>query len=76
MAPLAVRRQTLAAMKLVVLCVVGLRPRDLVHAPALRALGERGFTAPMRTVFPAVTCSVQATWLTGLLPSAHGSKCA
>lgn len=60
-------------MKLLVLCVVGLRPKDLVHAPALRALGADGFTAPLRTVFPAVTCTVQASFLTGLLPRGHGA---
>jgi predicted AlkP superfamily pyrophosphatase or phosphodiesterase len=59
-------------MKLLVLNVVGLRPKDLAHAPRLRALADRGFAAPMTTVFPAVTCSVQATWLTGRLPRDHG----
>jgi predicted AlkP superfamily pyrophosphatase or phosphodiesterase len=60
------------AMKLLVLNVVGLRPKDLAHAPNLRRLGEEGMAAPMQTVFPAVTCSVQATWLTGGLPRDHG----
>ena len=60
-------------MKLLVVIAVGLRPRDLAHAPVLRGLGEHGFTAPLDTVFPAVTCSVQATFLTGLLPSGHGA---
>jgi predicted AlkP superfamily pyrophosphatase or phosphodiesterase len=55
-----------------VLDVVGLRLSDLPDAPALRAIGARGFTAPLRTVFPAVTCTVQATWLTGRLPRDHG----
>jgi predicted AlkP superfamily pyrophosphatase or phosphodiesterase len=59
-------------MKLLVLNVVGLRPKDLSNAPRIRALADRGFVAPMTTVFPAVTCSVQATWLTGLLPRDHG----
>ena len=59
-------------MKLLVLDVVGLRPRDLAHAPRLRALADRGFVAPLRTVFPAVTCTVQATFLTGRLPREHG----
>jgi predicted AlkP superfamily pyrophosphatase or phosphodiesterase len=59
-------------VKLLVLDVVGLRPKDLAHAPALRALGAAGVTAPLRTVFPALTCSVQASWLTGLAPSGHG----
>src|SRR5690606_16957927 len=40
--------------------------------PHLRSIAEGGFLAPMETVFPAVTCTVQATWLTGLLPAAHG----
>lgn len=60
-------------MKLLVLDVVGLRPDDLALAPNLRALGQRGFVAPMTTVFPAVTCTVQATWLTGGLPRQHGA---
>ncbi|MGA0869004.1 MAG: alkaline phosphatase family protein, partial [Planctomycetota bacterium] len=59
-------------MKLLVLDVVGLRPKDLAHAPNLRALGESGFASPMRTVFPAVTCTVQASWLTGRAPRDHG----
>lgn len=59
-------------MKLLVLDVVGLRPKDLADAPNLRALADRGFAAPLRTILPAVTCSVQATWLTGKLPSEHG----
>jgi len=59
-------------MKLLVLDVVGLRPRDLVHAPKLSAVACDGFMAPMATVFPAVTCSVQASWLTGLMPRDHG----
>ncbi len=60
-------------MKLLVILAVGLRPKDLAHAPILRGLGEHGFTAPLDTVFPAVTCTVQATFLTGLLPSGHGA---
>ena len=60
-------------MKLVVLDVVGLRPKDLAHAPALRELGNRGCMAPLETVFPAVTCTVQASFLTGSLPREHGA---
>ena len=59
-------------MSLVVLDVVGLTPRALADMPNLRALGERGFTAGLDTVLPAVTCSVQSTFLTGELPSGHG----
>lgn len=59
-------------MKLLVLDVVGLRPKDLGQAPNLARVAERGFAAPMTTVFPAVTCSVQATFLTGTRPAEHG----
>ncbi|MGE0144335.1 MAG: alkaline phosphatase family protein [Planctomycetota bacterium] len=59
-------------MKLLVLDVVGLRVKDLAHAPRLRALGESGFTAPLQTVFPAVTCTVQASFLTGRTARDHG----
>jgi predicted AlkP superfamily pyrophosphatase or phosphodiesterase len=60
-------------VKLLVAIAVGLRPKDLAHAPVLRGLGDHGFTAPLDTVFPAVTCTVQASFLTGLPPSAHGA---
>ena len=63
---------TLSAMKLLVLDVVGLRWKDLALAPGLRGLGDEGFAAPMTTVFPAVTCTVQGSWLTGAWPSDHG----
>lgn len=59
-------------MKLIVVIAVGLRPKDLAHAPVLRGLGDHGFAAPLDTVFPAVTCTAQATFLTGLPPSGHG----
>ena len=57
---------------LVVLDVVGLTPRLLAHMPRLRAVAETGFQAALGTVLPAVTCSVQATFLTGAPPSEHG----
>jgi predicted AlkP superfamily pyrophosphatase or phosphodiesterase len=60
-------------VKLLVILAVGLRPKDLQHAPVLRALGQHGFAAPLTTVFPAVTCTVQASFLTGLPPSGHGA---
>jgi predicted AlkP superfamily pyrophosphatase or phosphodiesterase len=59
-------RQTL------VLDVVGLTPKLLPHAPRLAALAKRGAVRPLRTITPAVTCSVQSTFLTGLAPSEHG----
>ncbi len=59
-------------MSLVVLDVVGLTPRLLPHMPNLRRMAEPGFTANLETVFPAVTCTVQSTFLTGLTPAGHG----
>src|SRR5581483_7449004 len=41
----------------------------LTHMPRLAAVG---WSAPLATVLPAVTCSVQATLLTGALPREHG----
>ncbi|MDI1459367.1 alkaline phosphatase family protein [Catellatospora sp. KI3] len=57
---------------LVVLNTVGLTPRLLPHMPRLNALAQAGFAARLDPVLPAVTCSVQATLLTGAPPSAHG----
>ncbi|MFM8953614.1 MAG: alkaline phosphatase family protein [Planctomycetaceae bacterium] len=57
---------------LLVLNVVGLTPGLLSHAPRLAALGRTGFQATLGTVLPAVTCSAQATMLTGRLPRDHG----
>ncbi|MEM9382444.1 MAG: alkaline phosphatase family protein, partial [Planctomycetota bacterium] len=55
--------------------VVGLTRRQVTAevTPNLAALGARGSIAPMRAVLPAVTCSAQATMLTGALPSEHGA---
>ncbi|WP_433832543.1 alkaline phosphatase family protein [Actinoplanes sp. CA-015351] len=58
--------------RLVVLDIVGLTPRLLAHMPRLRAVADRGFQAPLGTVLPAVTCSVQSTFLTGETPAGHG----
>ena len=57
----------------VVLLVVGLTG-DLVGeaTPNLAALAREGAARPLRTILPAVTCSVQATLVTGLLPRDHG----
>ncbi len=57
---------------LVVLDVVGLTPALLPHTPRLRAVGDAGFRAELGTVLPAVTCSAQATFLTGVPPREHG----
>ena len=59
-------------MSLLLLNAVGLTPRLLAHAPRLRALADAGWTRPLREVVPAVTCTAQATLLTGQLPQGHG----
>jgi predicted AlkP superfamily pyrophosphatase or phosphodiesterase len=53
--------------------VVGLTPRALRDMPRLRRLAERGSQATLGTVLPAVTCSVQSTFLTGRMPAEHGA---
>jgi predicted AlkP superfamily pyrophosphatase or phosphodiesterase len=57
---------------LVVLDVVGLTPRLLAYMPNLRRVANAGFQAELGTVLPAVTCSAQASILTGALPRDHG----
>jgi len=57
---------------LVVIDAVGLTPRAMQHMPRLSRLGSDGFQARLDPVLPAVTCSVQSTFLTGLTPSDHG----
>jgi predicted AlkP superfamily pyrophosphatase or phosphodiesterase len=56
-----------------VLNVVGLT-RALLGSdtPHLNALVADGSCAPLRAITPAVTCSAQATFLTGTLPRDHG----
>ena len=56
-----------------VLDVVGLTPRLLEHAPNLAALARRGGVRPLETVVPAVTTTVQSTFVTGELPRVHGA---
>lgn len=58
---------------LVVINIVGLTPSLLgQHTPYLNHLIEDGFMANMEGIFPAVTCSAQASMLTGTYPDAHG----
>ncbi|MBX9256980.1 alkaline phosphatase family protein [Desmonostoc muscorum CCALA 125] len=59
--------------KTVILNVVGLTPSLLgKNTPFLSAWAAIGQVVPIKTVLPAVTCSVQATYLTGKLPDEHG----
>lgn len=57
---------------LVLINAVGLTGRLLTHAPRLRALAESGWLRSLHEVVPAVTCTVQASLLTGRPPSEHG----
>lgn len=59
--------------KTAVLNVVGLTP-DLIgeHTPFLANWFSEGKQASVNSILPAVTCSVQATYLTGEMPNEHG----
>ncbi len=57
---------------IVLVNAVGLTPRLLPLAPRLSAVAQRGWMRPLRDVLPAVTCTAQATLLTGELPHVHG----
>jgi predicted AlkP superfamily pyrophosphatase or phosphodiesterase len=53
--------------------VVGLTPTHLGPlTPRLSALARSGGMATLDTVTPAVTCTVQASFMTGALPQDHG----
>ena len=56
----------------VVLNVVGLTEPLLRFAPRLRSWRDRGALARVRAAFPAVTCTAQADYLTGVRANAHG----
>jgi predicted AlkP superfamily pyrophosphatase or phosphodiesterase len=63
------------AERVVVLDVVGLTMDHLAdkeRTPHLNRLARAGALLPMRPVFPAVTCPVQTSLLTGRLPREHG----
>lgn len=57
---------------LVVLNLVGLTVGGLAHAPRLRTLAQEGWSAGLQEPLPAVTCTSQATMLTGQTPEVHG----
>jgi predicted AlkP superfamily pyrophosphatase or phosphodiesterase len=57
---------------LVLLNTVGLTVRHLAEAPGLQALAKSGWQRPLHPVLPAVTCTVQASLLTGTTPQEHG----
>jgi predicted AlkP superfamily pyrophosphatase or phosphodiesterase len=57
---------------LILINAVGLSPRLLQHAPRLNRLASEGSLHCLSNVVPAVTCTAQATMLTGQLPNKHG----
>ena len=57
---------------LVVINAVGLTPKLLEFAPRLKNLAALGWHRSLHEVMPAVTCTAQATLLTGVLPQEHG----
>lgn len=59
--------------KTVVLNVVGLTNRLIgEHTPFIKSFLEKGASASIEPVLPAVTCTAQTTYLTGKWPSEHG----
>jgi predicted AlkP superfamily pyrophosphatase or phosphodiesterase len=56
-----------------VINAVGLSPGLIgEHTPHLARFAQGGGLRPLDTITPAVTCSVQSTFLTGRLPREHG----
>jgi predicted AlkP superfamily pyrophosphatase or phosphodiesterase len=68
----APRRAGSARVTVAVIDIVGLTPALLAHMPRVAAVARDGWQAPLGTVLPAVTCSVQSTFLTGVPPRDHG----
>jgi predicted AlkP superfamily pyrophosphatase or phosphodiesterase len=60
-------------MRTAILNVVGLTPRLLgANTPRLRQAAQAGGVMRVKPVLPAVTCTAQSTYLTGLPPGGHG----
>ncbi len=60
--------------KTVVLCTVAMTPELLGDAtPRLKRFADAGAVVPLGGVTPAVTATVQSTYLTGRPPSGHGA---
>jgi predicted AlkP superfamily pyrophosphatase or phosphodiesterase len=58
----------------IVIDVVGLEEKHLNSGllPTISALAENGESSKMKPVFPAVTCPVQTSFLSGEYPNRHG----
>ena len=57
---------------LILINAVGLTRRLLAHAPRLGRLADAGWVRSLEEVVPAVTCTAQASILTGRSPQEHG----
>lgn len=57
---------------LLLINAVGLTPKLLQYAPRLKALALGGWYRPLQEVLPAVTCTAQASMLTGTTVAKHG----
>ncbi|HXU95641.1 MAG TPA: alkaline phosphatase family protein, partial [Candidatus Nitrosotalea sp.] len=64
----------MSTKNIIVINVVGLEHKHLNSdlTPNISALAEKGESAKMEPVFPSVTCTVQASILSGRYPSEHG----
>ena len=60
------------AQPLILLDTVALTAERLPLAPRLSALAKAGWQRPLREAWPAVTCTAQASMLTGKTASEHG----
>lgn len=59
--------------KTVVINIVGLTKRLIgEHTPFIKMFLENSLSTTIKPLIPAVTCSVQSTYLTGKMPSEHG----
>ncbi|MBI4719919.1 MAG: alkaline phosphatase family protein [Chitinivibrionia bacterium] len=61
--------------RLIVVDIAGFSPRHFEEKdtiPNIAGLLKEGFAAPLNPAFPAVTCTMQSTLLTGAFPSEHG----
>lgn len=58
---------------LLILNIVGLTPRHIGPCtPHLKAMADSGTLRPLSCTAPGLTCSVQATLMTGATPAQHG----
>jgi predicted AlkP superfamily pyrophosphatase or phosphodiesterase len=57
---------------LVLINAVGMTSKLLAHAPRLEGLAHAGWMRTLEEAVPAVTCTAQASILTGRVPQEHG----